>query len=96
MAKRELRGFDTFVRFEDSKTPRQVIEAYAKRCGDTPWNPESCIEDAAKRGYAFWDQRSWGRHFAMAAADGIIKPDGMFARKTSNGSKRPGWVRTRD
>ena len=88
-----LKGFDTFVRGSDVKSPEQVIREYAESRGYEAWNPEDCIEAAAKKGYAFWEQRSWGGHFAAAASHGIIEPAGMFPRKTSNGSKRPGWVR---
>lgn len=73
--------------------PLETIRRFAALRSDDPWNPEDCIEHWRLRGYSFEDQRNWGSHFRIAADVGIIRPAGMFKRKSSNGSKRPGWVR---
>ena len=67
-------------------------ERYVRRCPD-PFSPEELISAAAKAGIFFQDQRGWGKVFHTLHKDGLIKPAGLFSRKTSNGSVRPGWVR---
>lgn len=59
-----------------------------------PFSPESVVEAAEQAGIVFQDQRGWGKVFRLLNRDGLIKPAGLFPRKTSNGSVRPGWVRT--
>jgi len=65
---------------------------YVQRTSE-PFSPEAVIEAAAVCGIVFQDQRGWGKVFQLLSKDGLIKPAGLFPRKTSNGSVRPGWVR---
>jgi len=61
--------------------------------GKGSFNPEWVIVWAAMSGIAFQDQRQWGRIFRQAAKDGYIRQSTkLFARDSSNGSKRPGWI----
>lgn len=57
-----------------------------------PWPPSLMIEIARAAGIEFQDDRQWGKVFQQLARDGYIKRAGLFARASSNGSVRPGWV----
>lgn len=57
-----------------------------------PWPPGLLIDLAKAAGIEFRDERSTGPVFAQLEKDGYIRRAGMFARATSNGSLRPGWV----
>lgn len=67
-------------------------QAYACKSPE-PFSPEEVIEAADLCGIRFDDQRAWGSVFTRLSKDGLIKRAGLFARKTSNNSVRPGWVR---
>ena len=67
-------------------------QAYASKSPE-PFSPEEVIEAADLCGIRFQDQRAWGKVFRMLNRDGLIKQSGLFPRKSSNGSVRPGWVR---
>lgn len=54
--------------------------------------PGLVIDLARLHGIEFKDERQWGAVFQQAAKDGVIRPDGLFRRDSSNGSLRPGWV----
>lgn len=58
-----------------------------------PFSPEEVISAAEKAGVSFQEKRAWGSVFLQAMKDGYIRRAGLFARATSNGSVRPGWVR---
>ncbi len=70
------------------------LKSYAKAMrGAGAFSPERVITYAGSLGIAFSDQRKWGEVFKEAAMDGHIRPSTkLFARATSNGSKRPGWI----
>lgn len=69
------------------------LKRYAKAMRGKPFSPEWVIHDAQILGIAFSDQRKWGEVFKEAAQEGHIRPSNkLFARATSNGSKRPGWI----
>lgn len=57
-----------------------------------PWPPGLMIDLAKLAGIEFQDERKWGEVFLRLAKDGYIKRDGLFARASSNGSVRPGWI----
>lgn len=40
----------------------------------------------------FENERHLGPIFRRAAKEGVIKRAGLFARASSNGSVRPGWI----
>jgi hypothetical protein len=68
------------------------LKGYAKRFKGA-FSPEAVIFAAHRSGIAFSDQRKWGEVFKEAAQEGHIRPSTkLFARATSNGSKRPGWI----
>jgi hypothetical protein len=50
------------------------------------------IDVARVAGIEFGDDRHWGGVFLRLAKDGYIKRAGLFARDSSNGSVRPGWI----
>lgn len=58
-----------------------------------PFSPEEVIEAAEVAGIAFQEKRAWGSVFLNAYKDGFIARAGLFSRRSSNGSVRPGWVR---
>ena len=57
-----------------------------------PWPPGLMIDMARVAGIEFADDRKWGEVFQQLAKDGYIRRAGLFARESSNGSIRPGWV----
>jgi hypothetical protein len=57
-----------------------------------PWPPGLMIDVARVAGIEFGDDRHWGGVFLRLAKDGYIKRAGLFARESSNGSVRPGWI----
>ena len=68
------------------------LNRYAKQWRGKSFSPEWVINAADFDGIAFSDQRKWGEVFKEAALEGHIRPSNkLFARVTSNGSKRPGW-----
>ena len=74
-------------------TDAYTFAKYYAICSLEPFSPEDVIEAADIRGIRFQDQRAWGSVFTRLSKDGLIKRAGLFARKTSNNSVRPGWVR---
>jgi len=68
------------------------LEQYA-RWASEPFSPEEIIEAAEVAGISFQEKRAWGGIFKAAHKDGVIQRAGLFSRKSSNGSVRPGWVR---
>ncbi len=71
---------------------RAYLEGFARQRAEA-FSPEEVVERAAADGIVAHDPRSWGRIFSDAARDGLIRRAGLFARRTSNGSIRPGWCR---
>ena len=65
---------------------------YASRHKREPFSPEDVIAAAEVADIRFQDQRSWGAVFRQCAKDGYIRPAGMFPRKSSHLSVRPGWI----
>lgn len=65
---------------------------YAAKTSE-PFSPEEVIQAAEMVGISFQEKRAWGGVFLSAYKDGLIERAGLFPRKTSNGSVRPGWVR---
>lgn len=70
----------------------RFLKRYAKAHKTAPWSPEAAVEAAARKGIFFAEQRNWGRIFTRVQGDGLIKPAGTFPRRTSNNSRRPGWI----
>lgn len=70
----------------------EFLKQYALKTSE-PFSPEAVIEAAEVAGITFQDKRAWGRIFTAASEDKLIVRAGLFPRKTSNGSVRPGWVR---
>ena len=70
----------------------RFLKRYAKAHTTSPWSPEAAIEAAARKGIYFGNQRHWGKVFSMARDAQLIRQAEEFPRKTSNGSKRPGWI----
>jgi hypothetical protein len=68
------------------------LQRYALRTSE-PFSPEEVIEAAEVVGITFQEKRAWGGVFHAAHKDGVIQRAGLFSRKSSNGSVRPGWVR---
>jgi len=69
------------------------LKGYAKRFKGTSFSPEAVIFAAERNKIVFSDQRKWGEVFKEASLEGYIRPSNkLFARVTSNGSKRPGWI----
>jgi hypothetical protein len=68
------------------------LKQYALNTSE-PFSPEAVVEAAEVAGITFQDKRAWGRIFTAAREDKLIKTAGLFPRKSSNGSVRPGWVR---
>ena len=54
--------------------------------------PGLVIDLARVHGIELRDERNWGPVFQQAARDGVIRPDGLFRRSSSNRSLRPGWI----
>lgn len=65
---------------------------YAAKTSE-PFSPEEVIQAAEMVGISFQEKRAWGGVFLSAYKDGLIQRAGLFSRKSSNGSVRPGWVR---
>lgn len=70
----------------------EFLRNYALRTTE-PFSPEAVVEAAEVAGIKFQDKRAWGRIFREANQDKLIVQAGLFARRSSNGSVRPGWVR---
>lgn len=68
----------------------QIKRRRTLRC--QAWPPGLLIDLAKAAGIQFHDERSAGNVFRQLEKDGYIMRYGMFARKSSNGSVRPGWV----
>lgn len=68
------------------------LQRYAL-CTPEPFSPEEVIQAAEVAGISFQEKRAWGGVFNAAHKDGLIQRAGLFSRKSSNGSVRPGWVR---
>lgn len=57
------------------------------------WAPCEAIKSLDSiYGVRFENERHWGPIFRRAAKEGVIKRAGLFARASSNGSVRPGWI----
>jgi hypothetical protein len=69
---------------------RQIQRRKALRC--QAWPPGLLIDLAKAAGIEFKDDRHTGKVFRQLEKDGYIMRYGMFPRKSSNGSVRPGWV----
>ena len=66
---------------------------FAKRRKGRAFSPEAVVQSAAEKGIVFSDGRAWGNVFVIAAREGYIRrSEQLFARATSNGSVRPGWI----
>ena len=58
-----------------------------------PWAPCDAISIIASiYEVRFENERHWWPIFRRAAKEGVIKRAGLFARASSNGSVRPGWI----
>ena len=68
------------------------LVSFASKTGE-PFSPEEVIQAAEVAGIAFQEKRAWGSVFLNAYKDGFIQRAGLFSRRSSNGSVRPGWVR---
>jgi hypothetical protein len=71
----------------------KFLKRFARRMRGKAFSPETVVLKAMDNGIAFGDQRKWGDIFKQAATDGVIRQSQeLFARSTSNGSRRPGWI----
>lgn len=57
-----------------------------------PWSPCLMVDLARTAGIEFQEPRQWGHVFRRLQKDGHIVRAGLFARESSNGSVRPGWL----
>ena len=74
------------------QTAISVVIQYAKLVKGHAFSPEEAIAWGEELGIYLEEKRGWGSAFRAAAAQGFIRPAGLFARASSNGSKRPGWI----
>ena len=73
--------------------PYTYLIRFAKKRRGRAFNPEEVTLSAEQRGICVGDLRAWGALFSQAAREGHIRRSTeLFARATSNGSQRPGWV----
>lgn len=60
---------------------------------EKPWSPCEAINAIALMyEIRLENERHWGPIFRRAMKEGVIKRAGLFARASSNGSVRPGWI----
>lgn len=76
--------------FEDEA--EKFLRRWARKNRRCAFSPEVVISAAVRAGIVVDDARKWGPIFAKAAKEGVIRPEGLFPRATSNGSMRPGWI----
>ncbi len=71
----------------------EFLSKFSRSYVGTAFSPEFAVVAAMEQGIVPIDGRRWGAVFLAVQEAGYIQPSTeLFSRKSSNGSRRPGWI----